>query len=401
MASKRILYIGGGREALETLEKARAFGLEVIYVQRKQQFKEALLPYVDQVVLTDFQNADLLIPLARALQSVFPFDVALSMSEPALIPAAQVCEALGLPGNSVETVRLLKDKFLMRQRLNQLGLSPVAARLGQTQDDLAAFGREHGLPMIVKPIDASGSQGVFRIDSPAQHEQVWRHLQALGLPRFLMEQYLDGPEISVESFSFHGRHVILAITDKLTLPNHVELGHSVPALLDPALREQVVELVRVFLDAVRLREGPAHTEIKLTRQGPRIVESHNRPGGDRINELVRTAYGVDMKTMLFGWLCGLIEPLEESPRLQAGAAIRFFTPPPGTVRAIAGVEEVRRAPGLVELDLTVKVGERVRPITESHDRVGHVLASGSSVQEAVARCEQLIGQVRIVTEPLP
>jgi biotin carboxylase len=396
-SSKRILYIGGGREALETLQKARSLGLEVVYVQRKPQFKDVLLPYVDHVVLTDYQDVDVLVPLARTLQTLFPFTAAVSLSEDALVPTAHVRDALGLPGNSLETVLLLKDKSLMRQRLNALGFSPVAARVGHTLADMAAFVRDHGLPIVVKPTDASGSLGIFRIDDTAQLEQVWQQVQELGLSRFLMEEYLDGPEVSVESFSFHGRHVILAVTDKLTLSNHVEIGHSIPAQLDEATHGLVVRDVQTFLDAVKFEEGPAHTEIKLTTKGPRIVESHNRTGGGRINELVRVVCGVDMKTMALGWPCGLVEPLETSPPPQAGAATRFLVPPPGVVREIAGVDEAQRAEGLVELQVGVEVGDRVRPVKESYDRLGYVVACGADVQEAISRCEQLAHKVRIVT----
>src|SRR3954451_2540780 len=208
-ASKRIMYIGGGREAVETLEKVKSLGLEVVYIQRKGQFKDALLRYVDHVALIDYQDLDVLIPLAKTLQGIFPLTGAISMSEPALVPTAHVCAALGLPGNSVETVRLLKDKSLMRQRLNALGISPVAARVGRALADMSDFARERGLPIIVKPTDAGGSLGIFKIDDPAQLAEAWERVQELNLSCFLLEEYLDGPEISVESFTFHGRHMIL------------------------------------------------------------------------------------------------------------------------------------------------------------------------------------------------
>lgn len=392
-----VLYIGGGREIVETLEKAKSWGLEIIYIQHKEKFRDRLLPYVDHVVLIDYQNIDVLIPICKALQSLFPFASAISMSEDALIPTAYVCDALGLPGNSIETVKTLKDKSLMRQRLNQLGFSPVAAQVGHTLSDLLTFVQNNALPIVVKPTDASGSLGVFRVDDTAQLNQVWQQIQALNLSSFLIEEYLDGPEISVETFTFHGQHVVIAATDKLTLPNHVEIGHSIPAQLDAETYEQVVLFVKTFLDTVKLKEGPAHTEIKLTKKGLRIVESHNRPGGDRINELVRVAYDVDMKAMTLGWYCGLVEPLETSPKFQAGAAVRFLTPPTGIVKAISGVEVAQQSTGLVELHLGIKVGDRVPTVSESYDRSGHVIGTGATVQEAIDCCERFVRQVRIIT----
>lgn len=395
---RRILYIGGGREAQETLEKANALGLEIIYIQQKDKFREALLQYVHQVVLIDYHDSDILIPLARTLMALFPFAGALSLSEDALVPTAQVSEALGLPGNSLQTVLLLKDKARMRQRLNEIGFSPVTARIGSALADMQSFVQEVGLPVIIKPVDASGSLGVFRVEQSDQLAAVWQEVQKLELERFLMEEYLDGPEYSVEAFSFHGNHIILACTDKRTLPNFVEIGHSIPAQLDEETRRRMAQFVTAFLDAVNLQEGPSHTEVKLTSKGPRIIESHNRPGGDRINEMVRAACGVDMKTMAFAWACGLTDPLTSSPPLQRGAAIRFFTPPPGGLREISGTEEAMRTEGVLEWALNVKAGDTIPPIRESYDRVGHVLATGADVREAIRRCEQAIRLVKFVTE---
>jgi hypothetical protein len=170
-----------------------------------------------------------------------------------------------------------------------------------------------------------------------------------------------------------------------------------PADLDDWTYRQVVDLVTRFLDVVKLEEGPAHTEIKLTSNGPRIIESHNRPGGDRINELVRVACGVDMKRIALGWPCGLVAPLADAPRLESGAAVRFFTPPPGVVREVSGLDAVRDAEGVVELHLALQVGDRVHPVTESYDRVGWVVCRGANALEANRRCDEVLRRVSIVT----
>jgi biotin carboxylase len=399
-SANRILYIGGGREILETLEKAKSLGLEIIYIQCKEKFRDTLLTYVDYVILIDYQDLDILIPICKMFHALLPFVAAISMSEDALLPTAYVCDALELTSNSIETVKTLKDKSLMRQHLNQLGFSPVVAEVGRTLADMLTFVQEHGLPMVIKPTDGSGSLGIFQVDDPTQLDRIWKQVQALNLPKFLMEEYLEGPEISVESFTFHGRHVILAVTDKLTSSNHVELGHSIPAQLESKTHQQVILFVKTFLDAIELKEGPAHTEIKLTKKGLRIVESHNRPGGDRINELVKVAYGVNIKAMTVGWACGLVEPLETSPQLQAGSAIRFLTPPAGIVQAISGVEVAQNSTGLVELKIQIKVGDQVSVVNASHDRSGHVITTGETVQEAIASCDRILQEVKIITRAI-
>jgi hypothetical protein len=212
----------------------------------------------------------------------------------------------------------------------------------------------------------------------------------------LAEEYLDGPEISVEAFSHAGRHTIVAITQKILGIGFVEVGHAVPAEVDGRLERDVVDMTVGLLDAVGLVEGPSHTELKLTGAGPRVVESHNRIGGDNIADLVREVHGVDLERLAVGVPLGLLEWNGASPPSRGGAAIRFLTPPAGVVRSVERPEDVE--PGAT-LDVTIDVGDVVPPLTWSKDRVaGHVMATGASRSDALQRCERVLGGVHITTE---
>jgi hypothetical protein len=104
-----------------------------------------------------------------------------------------------------------------------------------------------------------------------------------------------------------------------------------------------------------------------------------------------------MKRIALGWPCGLVAPLADAPRLESGAAVRFFMPTPGVVREVSGLDAVRDAEGVVELHLALRVGDRVHPVTESYDRVGWVVCRGASALEANRRCDEVLRGVRIVT----
>lgn len=401
-----ILVIGGKPKIVK---KARELGLAIVYIQYPNSYRREHWEYVDQALLLDYSDLDRLLPLVRSLHSVFPFQKVVSLFELGLLPAAKIDEMLGLGGNSVETVELLLDKSLMRRHLQSLGVSPVASAVGRTEEDLREFVREHGLPVVIKPTREAGSICVLAVHEEAELASVVARYHDLAgtfdvidlagpLDDFLMEEYLDGPEISVETLSFDGRHVVVGMTDKVTGAGFVELGHSMPSLYPTALLEQVEELVQRFLDAVGLKEGPAHTELKLTGRGPVIIESHNRVGGDRINELAEIAYGVDMDRYALGIPFGLVEPLPHSPKPVAGAAIRFIIPPPGRVVAITGADTIADDPALVEVEITVSPGDEVRELRWSEDRVGHVIARGETAEKAIANCERLLAAVRIETE---
>ncbi|MCK2215437.1 ATP-grasp domain-containing protein [Actinomadura sp. ATCC 31491] len=401
-----VAVVGG---KLKVVRKARELGARVVHIQHPDRYDRAHWPYVDQALLVDYTDTARLLPLAAALHRAYPFDAVVSLTELGLRPAAQIDDLLGLGGTTLDTVDLLLDKWRMRRRLAALGLSPVAAALGRTEADLRAFAAAHGLPIVVKPTSEAGSLGVTAVRDaaglaavPARFRELARRHAgelAAGLDRFLMEEFLDGPEVSVETLSFDGRHVVVAVTDKLVGgPGFVELGHSTPSRHPAPLLRRVEDLVAAFLDAVGLRHGPAHTEVKLTGRGPLVVESHNRVGGDRINELTEVAYGVDMDRYALGARLGLVEPLPAAPPPRAAAAIRFLTPPPGRVVEVTGADRVRADPALVELELTVAPGAVVRPLTWSEDRAGHVMARGASAEEALAHCARLHDLIGIRTE---
>ncbi|ONI66774.1 carboxylase [Kribbella sp. ALI-6-A] len=408
----RVLVIGGG---LQHVRKARELGLNVVLAQFPDEYDRRHWPYVDQALLLDYGDIDRLLPLVRAVHDADPLDAAVSLFELGLLPAAHINEALGLGGESVATVELLLDKARMRRHLADRGVSPVASAVGRSIQDVREFARVHGLPMIVKPIRESGSLGVFRVSDLADVDAVADRFRSLddgrwtskdlssadSFDEFLMEEFLDGPELSVETLSFDGRHVVVAVTDKEVGPGgFVEIGHAQPGGSSEEVVRAVSRLVTDFLDAVGLRNGPAHTEVKLTGRGPRIVESHNRVGGDRINELTELVYGVDLERYALGAGSGVVEPLTTPPQPRGGAAVRFLTPQPGRVVEVTGVDAVRADPACVDVQVKVVPGNVVAPLTWNEDKVGQVVARGATAAEAVAHGKRLAAAVHVLTEPV-
>jgi len=421
----RVLVVGG---KLNHLRKARELGLDVVHAQFPDEYDRGHWPYVDQALLLDYGDIDRLLPLVRALHEAYPFQAAVSLFELGLLPTARINEALGLGGESVATVELLLDKWRMRRHLAARGISPVASAVGRSAQDVREFVAAHGLPIIVKPIRESGSLGVFCVRDRAEVDVVAERFRSLDdghlvardlsgaepFDEFLMEEFLDGPEISVETLSYDGRHVVVAVTDKeVGSTGFVEIGHSQPSGCSAETLREVTRLVTDFLDAVGLRNGPGHTEVKLTSRGPRIVESHNRIGGDRINELAEIAYGVDLERHALGAGFGVVEPLTTSPEPRGGAAVRFLTPEPrggaavrfltpepGRVVEVTGVDAVRADPAFVDLQLAVGPGAEVPPLTWNEDKVGHVIARGATATEAITHGRRLAAAIHVRTEPV-
>jgi biotin carboxylase len=221
------------------------------------------------------------------------------------------------------------------------------------------------------------------------------------LQDFIVEQYIDGPEFSVESFSFAGRHVIIAVTEKFVSPSFAEVGHTMPARLSDGTRDAVRSCVRKFLTDVGLRDGLGHTELRIGPGGPVVIEGHNRFGGDALPDLVRGAYGIDLATLALGWPFGLVDELPDEPPAHGGAATRFLFSDPGLVEAVKGVQDALAEPDVLEVRMSVHPGDEVRQLRDNWDRVGLVAVSAADATAAVQRSAEVINdllRIRVVGE---
>lgn len=397
----RTLLLVGAND--ETVRKATDLGLRVLVLQHPSKVTAEQRALADEVHVLDYTEWSEVEPVARRLWQAPGFAVALSLTEPGLENAGRVNDEFGLGGAGFEVARAFRDKRRMRQILaGHEGLAVPAAPLTR-QEDLDEFGARHGYPFIVKPVDATASLGVFPVASPADHEDVWARVRKLDgvrtdrvstlfvLREFMMERYIDGPELSVESFSFAGRHVVVAVTEKfLAAGGFAEMGHAVPARIAPAAEERVVACVASFLDAMGLRDGVSHTEVRLSAHGPAIIEGHNRVAGDAITELVRGAYGVDLVTYALGWPFGLVPELTQRPSAHAGASVRVLVGEPGRVVSVAGVEDARSLPGVLDVRITARPGDRVSAPRDNWDRLGLVAVTGADTSQAIERGAEVI-----------
>ncbi|MBX9427604.1 MULTISPECIES: ATP-grasp domain-containing protein [Streptomyces] len=409
--AKTVLLIGG---VDAHVERFTALGVKIVLIQHPDKVTEYQTRAADVLLVVDYTDWDVVRPFAEAARAVYGVDAVVSLTEPGLNPASRLGDLFGLTdGRRYEVSRRMRDKWLMRRHLAESGLPVPHAALVEDRASLDAFGERAGFPFILKPVSTTAGFGLLRAESPEDLDRVWARVRELDGGRtdrgstmftvdgFLMESYIDGPEFSVEALSFAGRHVVVAVTEKLTAEEHfVELGHAVPARLSDADRERLTGAVEEFLTAMGVTDGPSHTEIRLSSRGPVVIESHNRLGGDNIVELVEAAYGVDMIAYGAAWPLGLTEPLAEAPAPKAAAVMRAVLREPGTVTAVSGVEAVRARPDVLAAQVSVRAGDTVRALNDNWDRLGSVVATAADTDSAVELCERLVREeIRIDVEP--
>ncbi|MET9356582.1 ATP-grasp domain-containing protein [Streptomyces sp. NPDC006617] len=391
-----VLVMGGGTRLPAAL---RAHGMYVVYGGTRGEFGPGHRDACDEALLLADDSPQTWLRRALLLHRELSFQRVVTVRERFLTTAARITDALGLTGNPLTTVLTLKDKALMRRHPGMYdSAGSVRARVLRGPEDVDDFVASAGLPVVVKPRDGSGSEGVLVVRGEADVATA-RGRAARQPEGLLVEEFLDGPEFSVESFTAHGLHHVLAVTEKFTGDNAVEVGHVVPARIDSSRREELEATARGFLDAVGLTEGPAHTEIILTPRGPRVVESHNRPGGDGIIDLVRHVRGVDIRDLLAAQVAGAPLGLPTPGTSHRAAATWFLTADPGRVTRVTGWDEAAGRPGVVDVSQDVRLGSTVNPLRGSEDRCGAVTAVGADADEALDRARHAMGLVHVTTEP--
>lgn len=402
-----ILIIGG---RLQAVEKAKALGLRVVLLQHKERLLPGQAETADALLLVDYLDPDIAVPIVRAAHQVYRFGAVVSLVDQAMELVGRLNDELDLPGTRYSVAHRFHDKLAMRRWLAETGFETVAAEEVTDTEALGRFADRHGYPVVLKPADGTGSRGVLRVDGPDQLAAAWQAAAELrgrtDLPmatfypvdRLIAEEYLDGPEYSAETFSFDGRHLVVAFTEKLS-DGVLEMGHAQPAPLPERVAAELADYLATFLTAMGLRDGVAHTEFKLTSAGPRVVESHDRVAGDRVMDLVGAAYGLDFEQYAVGWPHRLVPALADRPVARCAAVTRFLAAEPGLVRSVEGVAEARAYPGVLDVDLAVQPGDRVPAVRDNFDRLGQILVTAEDVPAARQLCDALLEKIRIVTEP--
>ena len=244
-------------------------------------------------------------------------------------------------------------------------------------------------PCIAKPTDNSGSRGIMLAHNPEELLTAVAYSAKNGRGgAVIIEEYLQGPEVSVEIVVHRGVPHVLQITDKLTTgaPRFIEMGHAQPSSLGKEDLDKISDLACRSTQAVGLMDGPAHVEIILTAEGPKMVEMGARMGGGCITtHLVPLSTGIDMVKATID-ICLGQEP-DLVPTISKGAAIRFFAPPCGIIQSIEHVDEANGLPGIKEIAFTKSVGDRSVPLSSGADRAGYVIAQMDTPSAAVDSCE--------------
>jgi biotin carboxylase len=383
---KRLLVLGAGPAQLGLLRAARDRGLFVIACDRDPGAPG--FAFADRRAVVSAEDESSLYQLARA-ENVDGL-IAPGIDWPVAV-AARIAAKLGLPHPlSPDTAVLAVSKQRQRGRLAEAGVPQPRWEV------VASPSEDHATPCVVKPVDRQGQKGLTLVreagDLMSAIELALAEARA-GLA--LVEEYVEGPELTVNAFSVDGDFHALTVTDRLTAEPPafgVALAHAWPS----GAGEPAAAAARRVAEALGIADGPTYTQVRISRDGPRVVEVAARLGGGHDAELCRAALGVDLNGLALAAALG--EPVAvPAPHPARGACVRFLVAPPGVLQAVDGLERALEVEGILDAQVYRRPGYRFEPLRRGADRAGFVLARGDSRDDALERAGRAIDRIRFQT----
>lgn len=398
---KKIMILGASILQLPAILKAKEMGLQVVAVDMD---KNAIgFKYAD--ICIEISTID--IPRVVEAAKQYKIDGIMTLaSDMPMRTVAAVAKECGIIGIDEQTSLNATNKVVMRQCLKEHGVPiPVFYKVGTREEYEAAVVefQRYDMKFIVKPADNSGSRGVFLVDKMNDGNLIdvafYHSMQFSRSGNIIVEEYMEGPEVSIETLSIDGECHVIQITDKLTTgsPYFVEMGHSQPTQLESAIIEEIRRVAKMAVEAIGIKTGPSHIEIKATSTGAKIVELGARLGGDYITtHLVPLSTGVDMVECCIKIVLGEKPDIEK--KFDKGSAIRYFETGIGKIKGVEGIEEAKAIEGVKQVSFIHDIGDIAKPIESSLDRVGFVLSQASDAVAAVDVCYSAINKIRIEIE---
>ncbi|WP_050635418.1 ATP-grasp domain-containing protein [Candidatus Stoquefichus sp. SB1] len=290
---KKIMILGASELQLPAIQCANSMGIETIVLdfdanaigrnEASKFYEVSTLDYDKVLEIAKFEKIDGIMTIC---------------SDRPMTVVARVGEKLGLNTISYETALKATDKGLMRKALFENNVPIPQFFICRTYEDVEHAVNSIQGECIFKPSNNSGSRGIYLYDENKNLQDAYSYSKQYSTDNIvLVEEFMKGPEVSVEAFVINGEVNIIQITDKITTgaPYFVEMGHTQPSSLPNDIQSQIRKVAIKGIQALNIDNGPAHVEIKVTEQGPKIVEIGARLGGDYITtDLVPLSTGVNM-----------------------------------------------------------------------------------------------------------
>jgi biotin carboxylase len=392
--------------AADFLEAARRLDLSVTVASEEPSALESIHP--EGLWALDLKDPDAAARRAVELARETPIHAVVGVDEETAVAAAAIARALSLPQNSVEAAAAARHKGALREKLARAGVPSPPHRLYSIPKGPARPCREASYPCVLKPTFLAASRGVIRADDEREFRDAWERISRLlrdpevvrrggsAANQILVEEYVPGPEVALEGLLTKGRLRVLALFDKpdpLEGPFFEETIYITPSRLPPAVQDRIGRVAADGARALGLEDGPIHAELRVPGGQPVVLEIAARSIGGLCSRTLRFGTGVSLEELVLRHALGWPVELER----ESGAAGVMMIPIPraGILEEIRGLDEARAVPGIQDVTITIRPGQRLVPLPEGWRYLGFVFSRGDSPEQAEASLRQAHGLLEI------
>ena len=444
----------------QTLEKSRILLLLPTRTYRATDFLEAALKLDVEVVVAseaasttadlsprhtlvlDFRAPTVATEVILEFNDTYPLTAIVGVDDDTTLLATTASEALGLPHNPVASAKTTRDKYLLRQTLAQNGVSVPAYQCFSIYDDPAAIvgvgnvlqGMDLvypqtksanpystrtpvGFPCIIKPLSLSASRGVIRADTPTEFIDAFQRTTKLlhtlrradevsssqehASQYLLVEDYIPGIEVALEGILLDGELKTLTIFDKpdpLEGPFFEETLYITPSRLSADIQDALHRATAEAADALGLRHGPVHAELRYNDKGAHLIEIAARTIGGLCSRTLRFGTGMSLEELVIRHAIG--QPVDALHREQRAAGVMMIpVPKAGILGEVRGKTAAHRVDGIVEVNITIPIGGEVVPLPEGARYLGFIFARAETPEVVEAALREAHRRLEFVILP--
>jgi len=402
---KTLLIISGGVEAADAALRAKEMGLYVVVSDRDPQAPG--FSHADSCLIADvYGPTETAAAAERYHRKIRKIDGVICVAADAPRTTAAVTERLGLPGLSRASAELACDKLAMKRRFAEAGVPIPWFSEIETPQALQRVAVERGRDLVIKPADSRGSRGVQRVAQVEDLTKAFLFARSHSpSERVMVEQYLDGPQISTESVIVDGRCYTPGFSDRnyefldRYAPYFIENGGDLPSHLAPELQAKVKDVVARSADALGVTNGTVKGDIVVHDGEAYVIELAARlSGGFFCTREIPLNTGVDFIAQAIKVALGeAVEPKDLEPKFLTPVIQRYAFPSAGRVVSVSGAEDARKVAGVAEVVVTARPGDIIPRAGDKRPSAAMVLATGKTRDAALAAAGDALSRLKIVT----
>ncbi|PJZ85676.1 alpha-hydroxy-acid oxidizing protein [Leptospira harrisiae] len=380
---KTILIIGGGLLQVPIIQTAKTMRLHTVVADMNPS--SIGFQIADEAILMSTKDVEGMVRESKKFAQNSPIHGVITAGTDASMTVAAVASALQLPGIRFVDAEAASNKVKMRQRLKEFGMpiprfAPVWSLLDAKEAlDSLTF------PLVMKPADNMGARGVIKVNHKDDLPTAFRHAKRFcPTGELILEEYMEGPELSVDALAFHGQIRMTGIADRIIErePYFIEVGHNMPSAMPKEILEEVERVMAGGMRALGIHLGAGKGDIKVTKEGVKIGEIAARLSGGFMSAFTYPlSTGVNLNRAAL--LISLGEtPDNLDPVLSRVSIERSLLSKPGKLISIGGVEEIKKIDGVSEVFIQSKPGDIIKEPTNNIDKSGHVIIVANNLKDA-------------------